>query len=290
LLAAYRLGAQVAWRELAAAGLAAGLSQETLNLLAESIFAYIDELSAESAEGYALEQAERAGELDQRRAVLIDTLIRDKPAADLRALNAVAADAAWRVPDQIVVVVWRDDLGRDPAARLPQNSIVSSIDGVFCAVVPDPDGPGRRDQIERGLDAIPCGIGNVVTPLRGSRGFASAMAALRLGEERGALGATLAGEQRVALICRSDPDLVDEILEQRLTALDDETPNSRVRLHKTLLAWLRNDGDVTAAARELHVHAQTVRYRMARLRELLGGSLDDPDVRFELEYALRARA
>ena len=42
-------------------------------------------------------------------------------------------------------------------------------------------------------------------------------------------------------------------------------------------------------AAELHVHPQTARYRIARLRELLGEQLDDPDARFELELALRAR-
>src|SRR4051812_47090461 len=62
LLAAYRVGARVAWRRLAASGLEAGLAPETLVALAEAIFAYIDELSAESAEGYAREQAAREGE------------------------------------------------------------------------------------------------------------------------------------------------------------------------------------------------------------------------------------
>jgi DNA-binding PucR family transcriptional regulator len=38
------------------------------------------------------------------------------------------------------------------------------------------------------------------------------------------------------------------------------------------------------------VHPQTVRYRLGRLRELLGPALDDPDARFELELVLRARA
>ena len=40
-------------------------------------------------------------------------------------------------------------------------------------------------------------------------------------------------------------------------------------------------------AAELHVHPQTARYRVARLRELLGAQLDDPEARFELELALR---
>jgi DNA-binding PucR family transcriptional regulator len=40
-------------------------------------------------------------------------------------------------------------------------------------------------------------------------------------------------------------------------------------------------------ARALHLHPQTVRYRVNRLRELLGEQLEDPSARFELEIALR---
>ena len=41
-------------------------------------------------------------------------------------------------------------------------------------------------------------------------------------------------------------------------------------------------------AAELHVHPQTVRYRLARLRERFGDALDDPSARFELALALRS--
>ena len=47
-------------------------------------------------------------------------------------------------------------------------------------------------------------------------------------------------------------------------------------------------GNAVAMAAELHVHPQTARYRVARLRELFGEDLDHPDARFELEIALRA--
>ena len=36
------------------------------------------------------------------------------------------------------------------------------------------------------------------------------------------------------------------------------------------------------------MHPQTVRYRLARLRERFGDALDDPDARFELALALRS--
>ena len=53
LQSAYRVGARVAWRRIADVIAAAGFEQEVISRLAEAIFAYIDELSAESVEGYA---------------------------------------------------------------------------------------------------------------------------------------------------------------------------------------------------------------------------------------------
>ncbi len=57
------------------------------------------------------------------------------------------------------------------------------------------------------------------------------------------------------------------------------------------MAWLGHRGSAPQVAADLHVHPQTVRYRLAALKELLGeATLADPDARFELELALRARA
>ena len=55
----------------------------------------------------------------------------------------------------------------------------------------------------------------------------------------------------------------------------------------TLAAWLEHQGDVRATAGALHVHAQTVRYRVAQLREVFGEALDDGRGRLELALALR---
>ena len=57
LLSAYRIGARVAWRRFSEVGVEQGLESETLFELAESIFAYIDLLSAESAQGHAAAQS-----------------------------------------------------------------------------------------------------------------------------------------------------------------------------------------------------------------------------------------
>jgi DNA-binding PucR family transcriptional regulator len=68
------------------------------------------------------------------------------------------------------------------------------------------------------------------------------------------------------------------------------TAKGRARMEETALAHVRHNGNAVAMAAEMQVHPQTARYRAARLRELLGDQLDDPDARFELELALRANA
>ena len=120
LLAAYRLGARVAWRRLAAAGEAAGLDPRTLYLLAESIFAYIDELSAESIEGYAREQAAAAGEQQRMRRRLATLLLQEDPPADGAAIETAAADAGWRLPRTLAALAARIEArppGPPPGSR-----------------------------------------------------------------------------------------------------------------------------------------------------------------------------
>jgi DNA-binding PucR family transcriptional regulator len=101
-------------------------------------------------------------------------------------------------------------------------------------------------------------------------------------------GLVLADDQIAALIVHGDPGLLDDLAEQRLAPLADETDSSRARLSRTLLAWLDHQGRVPEIAAALNVHPQTVRYRLGRLRELFGPQLDDPRLRFELALALRA--
>ena len=83
--------------------------------------------------------------------------------------------------------------------------------------------------------------------------------------------------------------LVERLAARRLAAFDALTPKARRRMEETALAYVQQQGNAAAMSRALGLHAQTARYRLSRLRELLGDTLDDPDGRFELELALRAR-
>ena len=108
LFSAYRIGARVTWRRVVAAGEASGLEPATLYLLAESIFAYIDVLSAESAEGYALEQTQIAGEAELARRRLVRLLVRE-PAAEPELVHAAAREAGWELPRTLAAVAIASD-------------------------------------------------------------------------------------------------------------------------------------------------------------------------------------
>jgi hypothetical protein len=286
LLNAYRVGARVAWRRFAAAGVAAGLKPDTLYLLAESLFAYIDVLSAESAEGHALEQSAVASEAELRRRRLVRLLVRDPP-ADPRSIDEAAGDAAWPLPRELAVVAIGGGQREAVVPRLPPDAIAETIGELVCAIVPDPDGPRRRAAIQRAvLDAgALAGLGTTVAPTEAALSFARARAALGHAGEGPAL--VVAREIAGELLLDSDTRLAGELAADRLAPLRGLSAGSRSRLTATLEAWLAEQGRLGPVAKRLGVHPQTARYRLGRLRELFGERLDDPDERFWLELALR---
>jgi DNA-binding PucR family transcriptional regulator len=98
-----------------------------------------------------------------------------------------------------------------------------------------------------------------------------------------------AQEHLTTLLIERDPSLLAELAERRLAPLATATPAARERLLETLGAWLEHHGSVPDVARAIHVHPQTVRYRLNQLRGLFGDDLDDPEARFELLVVTRAR-
>jgi DNA-binding PucR family transcriptional regulator len=60
---------------------------------------------------------------------------------------------------------------------------------------------------------------------------------------------------------------------------------------RTLEAFLRAGGNHMRAARDLNVHRNTLIYRLERIQELLGGAnLEDPEMRLNVQLALKIRA
>ncbi len=287
LQSAYRVGARVAWRRVSAVARRAEVDPEQLGLLAEAIFAYIDELSADSVEGYAQAQREQEGERQRRRRELLAMLMRDPRAPDAE-VRAAAQAAGWRLARSAApLAVAEEDLAR-VGRRLPADALVAGIGGVGCALVSSP----RRAELRQATRDITAAIGPTVPRAELSGAWSIAVVALRA-VEAGAIradGPLYAEEHLADLVLLDAGGLAERLAAKRLAPLAGLTPAGRARMEETALAYVQHGGNAAAMARALHLHPQTIRYRLGRLRELFGDELADPDARFELELALRSQA
>ncbi len=290
LRAAWRTGTRAAWRGAADLAAAAGIPAPTVITLAEAIFVYTDELATDVVEGYLRMQSDEAGERERRRRRLTSLLL-DTENHDPEAIEHAAELARWPLPRTIAVLALESDEPGTVTRRLDIDVLVGADAAGAWLVLPDPDGPRRHAAIRRALGTTRAVLGPSVPPHDAGRSLRWARMALGL-VQRGALPAqapTQAREHLAAMIIAQDQEMARALVQRRLEPLSRLPEAERDRLIETLRAWLDHQRHTPGIAAELHVHPQTVRYRIAKLRELLGDALDSADGRFELELALRAR-
>ncbi|MFD1054356.1 PucR family transcriptional regulator [Terrabacter terrigena] len=292
LLAAYRYGARVTFRAISRTIDVSRLPPETLLALGESLFAYIDELSAASAQGYAQEQSERAGEQLRLRGELLEMILRGDSSDG--GVARLAAAVGWTLPEVVVVALVPFPHVDGLRAALGPDGLVAERGTDVVIVFPFVSRKPRRRDLERALR----GRRAIVGP---ARPWQQASESLHLATAAGAHGVAPGPEQPhgdtapvwvedhlAELVVQAEPLATADLARTRLAPLDGLRPAVRERLTETLLAWLRHQGQRAPIADELFVHQQTVGYRVAQLKELFGDALEDPEVRFELELVLRA--
>jgi hypothetical protein len=285
LLSAYRVGARVAWRELAETAVEGGIPAETLASFAELVFAYIDELSAASVAGHADELETtgrvRQGYLDR----LALGLLRGDPAD---ALVAAAERADWTPPKTLTAVLLPNSQVRpvlgllDPRTLSAVGEPVTLPDGLSALLIPDAGGRARV-RLLRTLAGRAAVVGPARPWLAVDASYARAVRALAL---RTGDAAYDTEEHLADLILAADTDAVADLRARVLAPLSTLTSASEQKLAETLRAWLLHQGRREDIAKALFVHPQTVRYRMGQLRELYGDRLDDPDTIRDLTIAL----
>jgi hypothetical protein len=278
LLAAYRVGARVAWRELSATAVDRGLPAGTVAQFAELVFAYIDELSAASIAGHADEVATSGRVRQQYRERLGQALL---SGTALPALEAMAERADWRPPAELTAVLLPAARTRDTVALLDPQTLTVPGDLVGLEDVDVLLSPARRSGLLRTLR----GRAAVVGPTRPWHAVLSSFArAARLLPIESRL---VDSEQHLTtLVLTADADALADLRTQVLAPLADLRPGAADRLEETLRSWLLHQGRREEVASDLHVHPQTVRYRMTQLRELFGERLSDPETVLQLLVAL----
>ncbi|MEU7382577.1 MULTISPECIES: PucR family transcriptional regulator [unclassified Streptomyces] len=208
------------------------------------------------------------------------------PGADpLTALAEVVEAAAARsgeavlvVPDGERLVVLAADGG---AAVAVCGQYAAALEAARAEAVREQSGGGDEDELVVGLSG-PAG------PIAAAAAYKQAEQALSVARRRGRVlveHEQLASGSVLPLLA---DDAVRAFADGLLRALYEHDATGRGDLVASLRAWLSRHGQWDAAAADLGVHRHTLRYRMRRVEEILGRSLDDPDVRMELWLALKA--
>ena len=240
-------------------------------------------------------QARAAEETVHRRHRLLTLLLADPAPAD--AIAAQASLAHWRLPALLSVVVLNGQDGRDGQGgvpgrfpALPAEVLVDLDRPQPCVIVPDPAGPGRRQMLDRALAGCYAAVGPPVPVSAAATSLHWATETLALVSSRAVPGnwVVYCDDYLTEMVLHRGEDVLGRLTGLRLAPLSHVAMPRRKALAETLLAWLQTRSIGQTAAR-LHIHPQTARYRMNQLRRMFGPALDDPDTRFELEMALRAR-
>ncbi|HEX3825610.1 MAG TPA: helix-turn-helix domain-containing protein [Mycobacteriales bacterium] len=287
LLSAYRAGARVAWRHISAVGVERGLDPATVASLAEAVFIFVEELSSASAHGYVDEQRTTSAERERLRAHLAELLLSDR--SDSTLVRAMALRAGWNIPSTVALILIdsANEAGHAALGRLDPQCLPVRHGGLTGAILPDPDAPGRRALMTSSLQGCSAVVGTSVPLTQLPSSVRVAEAAVRLvqaGVSRD--DPFFVADHYDTILVARDTWLLDQLRAQMLAPLADLAPATRERLETTLGAWLTAMGNHEVTAQALHVHPQTVRYRLRQIRELFGASLDDADTRRRLILAL----
>jgi carbohydrate diacid regulator len=300
LLKAYRVAIRVMWRELL-------LSPEwrspelapLLAVLAEWALDFTDAMTTEVDTAYLDEQSRLAGEAELRRSSLLELVLAGHPdearlelMPDLRRLHVVAVAEVsddlpmerldrvgavlerhaqaklWTVRHKAVVAVLR---------RVPAEKREVTLKLLEDLVASEP----IVTRIGLGGDSA----GPESTPLS----YAEAHDALRIGkalfgDSRRVHDFTALGQYGIAL---REPLVAERWTE---SVLAEQAAGLRKSWSlPTLESYFVKRGNLKLVARELGVHVNTVKYRLAILRGQLGPRIDDGDFAVELLLALRMK-
>ncbi|NKX87073.1 PucR family transcriptional regulator [Nocardia coubleae] len=298
VLRAYRLGFAFVWERLLAAARVSGRkSVDALLDTATAIWELADDFSLALTESYRQAMSERMIEADRRRSGIISAIL-DGPAS--------GSLSAWEVAKLL-------DLPYEGTFLV----VVAEVTGAHSAALPQLEdrlrrldvGSAWRSQPQHEIGVLSLGnsrdpqvvLAEVAQVALGRVGVSpvfhrldGAARALRLAQvaletlspgTKGIRG--LDDEPHIDLLVR-DRETTRRFVVRVLHGVLALPDYDRTTLLATATAWIDARGSAANAGRELYCHPNTVRQRIRRLEERLGGSLDDPRVLSDLTIALQA--
>lgn len=151
-------------------------------------------------------------------------------------------------------------------------------------------GTGRNSGAAR-LPVFSAGIGRVAASLQGIPGaYREAQRALEIGRR-------LFGEEKLHSFARlgvyrllfylDGQEELNNFYQETLGPLLQADTRGDGMLIETLEGYFRCNGNLSETARTMHFHRNSLLYRLGRIEEILGRSLEDPELRLSLQIALK---
>ncbi len=293
LLQGYRIGGRYIWELLVAA--ADSSVREALLRAAADIWAVTDDLSAEVTEGYRTTLADRARHDVQIRSARLGTLLDGD--ADV-AEQLWESAAVLKLPRNASFVVVTAECPSPGAEALPGIEEILRRKNVVSAWRVDRDHQDGLigllpvygvERLAKELTALARGRVGVSSTFRRVDGAHDAHREARLAAASGTPGATevVRFEDRpLAVLLAGAPEGAHALARAVLGKVLDLPPGDRKVVLETARTWLAVAGSTSDAAGRLHIHRNTVRYRLRRLEELSGRDLAEPVGAAELHVAL----
>ena len=194
-----------------------------------------------------------------------------------------------------------DRLEHDLGRHFPRAILIPRCGEVVALLEPGQTGCADVDEALRRVvgstaetGALAAGLGRVCVGLGDYEdSYAEARMALNLARRRWRAGEVLSPADLgfYGLVGRaSTRQSLESMVASALGPLLEADEAGASEYVKTLDVYLASDRRLERTANDLHVHPNTVRYRLTKIQEMLGVSLRDVEERFLLELALRVRA
>lgn len=263
--------------------------------LQAAVLRYSRDIAFSAADVYA-RAAEARGLWDARlEALVVDSIISGETSQEI---NSRVAALGWRAEGPVAVLLGTRLDSPDPdqirkIARKADCDVLIGIQGkrqvVVIGLLNQADQPaGRILQTASALASLfgpgDLMLGPTVAAVSDSaRSAKAALAALSVAASRDQL---------------TRPSLADDLLPERMLAGDQLAKQALISTYylplvsasadllQTLRAYLESGGSLEATAKSLFVHANTVRYRLRRIQELIGEDVTDPRVAFVVQTAI----
>lgn len=312
MLHSFRVGSQVFWQVmLDQAEADGGVVSEMLFAVSPYAFAHANAVSIAVSHAYADELNSHIRWQDRLRHELFDLLMGEELSDDdLRSRSLTTKinpdEAYFAVALQVELPSEDLDARQDPY-RLWREQLLSRLglqrDAVLdtvrdrCCLVLAPASPGRtpREEHEVGgllerLAGVPLDPPLVAVGLgtmgRGAAGWRrsclQALRAIHVGAR--VQPATLVhrySELVLYDVALRTPEIADCLRVMARELISDET------LLLSVSEYFRHSSHTRSAARALHVHPNTLLYRLRKVERLLGGRFDDPDWSLQVQFALK---